>query len=143
MKTKEVRFFNDHFMELVIRHNTSIFNAALSYQITEKNYLAKMKKELILMRKEMEREKISIAELRNANAKRQKDGLFDVKKLEKKLTKKLTRRLTRKLEKYFANSSSPEELCVWVYQRKRDMWERETERREKERGREGEMETRK
>jgi len=70
----------------------------------EKNDVAKMKKELILMRKEMEREKISIAELRNANAKRQKDGLFDVKKLEKKLTKKLTRRLKRKIEKYFANS---------------------------------------
>ena len=54
------------------------------------------------MRKEIEREKISIAELRNANAKRQKDGLLDawlhdVKKLEKKLTKNLTRNLTRDL----------------------------------------------
>jgi len=56
----------------------------------EKSDLAMMKKELILLREEMEKEKISNAEFRNANAKRQKD---DTREL-----------VASEIDKYFANS---------------------------------------
>ena len=80
-------------MGLVRRRNTSITDATHSlHQITENSDLAKMKKELTLLREEMEREKISNAEFRNAHAKRQKDETSEL--------------VASEIEKYFANTSN-------------------------------------